>query len=82
VLARLELSYERPITLGQSVTVTVDVPRVGESSLPMEHEILADGERAAVAESVQVFVDPEEGGSAPIPDAIRERIAAFEELEL
>jgi acyl-CoA thioester hydrolase len=82
VLARLELSYERPITLGQSVTVTVDVPRVGESSLPMEHEILADGERAAVAESVQVFVDPEEGGSAPIPDAIRERIAAFAELEL
>ena len=80
VLARLELSYERPITLDQSVTVTIDVPELGRSSVPMEHEILADGERAATAESVQVFVDPESGGSIPIPEGMRERIEEFEGL--
>lgn len=82
VLARLELSYERPITLGQSVTATVDVPRLGESSLPIEHEILADGERAATGESIQVFVDPDTGESRPIPERVRERIAGYEGFDL
>lgn len=80
VLARLELSYERPVRLGQSVTVTIDVPEIGRSSLSMEYEIYADGERAATATSVQVFIDPETGESSPIPERFRERIAEFEGL--
>lgn len=80
VLATLELSYERPILLEQSVTVEIDVPEMGRSSLPMEYAVLADGERAATAESVQVFLDPETEKPAPIPDRFRERIAEFEEL--
>ena len=80
VLASLELSYERPILLEQSVTVTIDVPGLGRSSLPMEYEVLADGERAATAKSVQVFLDPETGESAPIPERFRERITEFEGL--
>ncbi|MFC7006673.1 acyl-CoA thioesterase [Halalkalicoccus salilacus] len=82
VLARLELSYERPITLGQSLTATVDVPRLGESSLPMEYEVLADGERAATGKSIQVFIDPDTGGSRPIPERVRKRIAEYEGLDL
>ncbi|MFC6904754.1 thioesterase family protein [Halalkalicoccus tibetensis] len=81
VLATLELSYERPILLEQSVTVEIDVPEIGRSSLPMEYEIFADGERAATAESVQVFLDPETEKPHPIPDRFRERIAAFEDLD-
>lgn len=80
VLASLELSYERPILLEQSVTVTIDVPDLGRSSLPMEYEILADGERAATATSVQVFLDSETGEPSPIPERFRERITEFEEL--
>jgi acyl-CoA thioester hydrolase len=78
VLANLELSYERPITLGQAVRVVVRVADLGASSLPMTYEVLADGERAAAGETVQVFVDSEAGESIPIPDRIRERIVAFE----
>jgi acyl-CoA thioesterase FadM len=44
----------------------------------MTYEVLADGERAAAGETVQVFVDSEAGESIPIPDRIRERIVAFE----
>lgn len=80
VLASLELSYERPILLDQSVTVEIDVPEMGRSSLPMAYEVLADGERAATAESVQVFLDPETEKPRPIPERFRERIAAFEGL--
>ncbi|MDL5361698.1 thioesterase family protein [Halalkalicoccus sp. NIPERK01] len=80
VLASLELSYERPILLDQSVTVGIDVPEMGRSSLPMTYEVLADGERAATAKSVQVFLDPETEKPHPIPERFRERIAAFEGL--
>ncbi len=80
VLASLELSYERPILLGQSVSVEIDVPELGRSSLPMTYEVLVDGERAASAESVQVFLDPETQEPFPIPDRFRDRIAEFEGL--
>ena len=80
VLASLELSYEQPILLDQSVTVTINVPELGRSSLPMEYEILADGERAATAKSVQVFLNSETGEPYPIPERFRERITEFEGL--
>ncbi|WP_122089655.1 acyl-CoA thioesterase [Halalkalicoccus subterraneus] len=80
VLASLELSYERPILLDQSVTIEIDVPEMGRSSLPMTYEVLADGERVATAESVQVFLDPETEKPSPIPERFRERIAEFEGL--
>ncbi len=80
VLASLELSYERPILLDQSVSVEIDVSEMGRSSLPMGYEILADGERAATAESVQVFLDPETERPHPIPERFRDRIAEFEGL--
>ncbi|MCL7418421.1 MAG: acyl-CoA thioesterase [Halalkalicoccus sp.] len=81
VLASLELSYERPVLLEESVTVEITVPEMGRSSLPMEYEVLADGERAATAKSVQVFLDPETETPFPIPERFRERIAEFEGLE-
>lgn len=80
VLATLELSYERPILLEQSVRVEIDVPELGRSSLPMSYEVFADGERAATAESVQVFLDPDSQEPHPIPDRFRDRIAEFEGL--
>ncbi len=78
-IATLELSYERPITLDQSVTATARVPELGTTSLPMEYEIVADGGIAAIAETVQVFVD-EANEPEPIPEEFRERIEAFEGL--
>lgn len=78
-IATLELSYERPITLDQSVTATARVPELGTTSLPMDYEILADGEIAAMAETVQVFVD-ETGEPRSIPETFRERIEGFEGL--
>lgn len=78
-IATLELSYERPITLDQSVTAAARVPELGTTSLPMEYEIVADGETAATAETVQVFVD-EAGEPEPIPEEFRERVEAFKGL--
>jgi acyl-CoA thioester hydrolase len=80
VLANLSLEFRRPIELDNDVTVAVRVPELGESSVPMEYEVRADGEVAATGEAVQVAVDGDTGESRPIPDAWREKIEAFEGL--
>lgn len=74
VLVNLEIDYVRPIAADSDVTVAVDVPELGDSSLPLEYEIRADGRRAATASTVQVVRDPDTGDSVPLPDEWRSRI--------
>ena len=74
VLANMEIDYSSPIEADADVTVALCVTEIGTSSLPMEYEIRADGERAATARTVQVLVDRETGNSVPIPDEWRTRI--------
>lgn len=82
VLASLSIEYERPIELRDGpVTITIDVPRVGTSSVPMTYELhRSDGERAATAETVQVAYDREAGSSVPLPDAWRVAIVDYHGL--
>ncbi|RQG90521.1 acyl-CoA thioesterase [Natrarchaeobius chitinivorans] len=74
VLASLEIDYVRPIEADQTVTVALEARDLGESSLPLEYEIRADGNRAATGRTVQVVVDTETGGSKPLPSEWRSRI--------
>jgi len=78
VIAHLEVDFERRITTGDDVAVTVQVPALGNASVPMEYEITADGQRAATAETTLVFLDAAGEGTAPIPDPVRDRIEAHE----
>lgn len=80
VIATLTIDYRKPITSGQDVLVRLWIPEIGETSLPMRYEIVADGEIAAVADSVQVWVD-EAGAARPIPDGVRERIRSHPSFE-
>mgnify|MGYP000347920873 CR=1 FL=1 len=82
VLARIEIDYHRPIELDDGpVTVEVDVPSLGESSLPMTYEISdGDGNLAASVESVQVAYDREAEESVPIPEAWRAAIESYHDL--
>ncbi|WP_128476147.1 acyl-CoA thioesterase [Halorussus pelagicus] len=80
VLASLEIDFRRPVEIDHDVTVAMRVPELGESSMPMEYEVRADGEVAATGETVQVAVDRETKSSRPIPESWREDIRAFEGL--
>lgn len=80
VIAHLEIDYRRAVTLDDDVTVAVRVPELGESSIPMEYEIRANGEVAATAEVVQVAVDSETRESRSLPDIWRDRISTYEGL--
>ena len=78
VIANLSIDFRRAVEFGDAVTVRVTVPEVGETSMPFEFEVLADGDLAATAETRLVHVDRETGDSTPIPDAWRQRVADFE----
>ncbi|ELY70243.1 acyl-CoA thioesterase [Natrinema versiforme] len=81
VLANLEISYERPITMGDDPTVAVSVSRLGDSSCTMAYEIRVDGDIAATAETTMVHIDPETRRPSSIPDPMAQRIRNREELE-
>jgi len=78
VLADLHIDFERPIEYGESVVVHTRVDELGTASIPVVHEVRADGERAATAEALMVAYDSEAGESRPIPEAWREAIRAHE----
>lgn len=76
VLASLSIQYRRPIEAVREVVVAIAITKLGESSVELEYEIRADGERAATARTVQVVIDRETGASRPIPDELRSPLEA------
>jgi acyl-CoA thioester hydrolase len=79
VVAHLEIDYERPITIEETVTVALRVIDLGRSSVTMGYEIRADGEVSATAETVMVRVD-DDGDATAMPEAWRETIREYEGL--
>jgi Predicted thioesterase len=78
VLVSLEIEFLSPIGPDGDVTISVQVPDMGESSLTMEYEIRNHDTVAATAETVQVAVDPDGQSSCPLPSQWREAISQFQ----
>ena len=74
VLASLELTFGRPLTLDDDLRVSVRTLDVGTSSWTMGYDLTDDGESAATAETTVVFVGRETKRPAPIPEELRRRI--------
>ncbi|MFC6961931.1 acyl-CoA thioesterase [Halocatena marina] len=80
VLAHISIDFRTPVTLAdESVSVTVRVPDLGTSSIPMEYEIRTGDGVAATAESVTVAVD-EDGGPRSLPEEWRDQVTTYESL--
>jgi acyl-CoA thioesterase FadM len=54
--------------------ITASISRIGNKSLNMHHEIIADGVIAAKLETVLVWYDHAQQCSLAVPDAVREKI--------
>ena len=78
ILASIKCDYLLPVDYGQAIVVYSRCPRLGNKSFQMEHILLADGERAAYANSTVVAYDYDAGRAVPLPDAWRQRITAYE----
>jgi acyl-CoA thioester hydrolase len=76
ILARVEIDFRSELLVGEEIEVHSRCSRIGTKSFELEHEIRVDGRVAAEARSVRVGFDYERRASAPLTDAVRERLAA------
>jgi len=72
VIAHVEVDYESPILVDHEVTVAVRVAEIGTTSVTLDYEIRADGERAATARTTQVLLD-EDDEPRPVAEEWAER---------
>lgn len=78
VLASLSIDFRAPVELGDGpVTVELEIPELGQSSIPMEYTLRTEEGIVAEATSVQVIIDPETGKSTSMPDNLREQISEY-----
>jgi acyl-CoA thioester hydrolase len=83
IMARVEIDFRASATHGDVLDIGLSVTGIGRSSFTMAYDIRdEDGRLLSAAKSVQVTYDYAAGASVPVPDAIRERISAFEGRQL
>lgn len=77
VLGSTSCVYKREMTYPATVLVTIEVEKVGRSSLKLRHHFKVDGDERtvyAVGEATLVWVDYRAGKSVTIPEPIRARL--------
>jgi acyl-CoA thioester hydrolase len=75
ILARTEIDFRSPISVGEVVEVGVRPSRLGTKSFELEYELRASGRVVAEAKSVLVGYDYERGESVAIPERWRRRLS-------
>jgi acyl-CoA thioester hydrolase len=78
ILARVEIDYRAPATLGDRLVVRHHVAAIGASSFTLDCEVenVRTHEIVAMARTVQVMYDYEAGRPMPIPPEVRARLEA------
>ncbi|ABF39262.1 thioesterase superfamily [Candidatus Koribacter versatilis Ellin345] len=80
ILAKLEITYERPLEYREHVAVASRVTRIGNKSYDLLTEYWSEdsGQRAAFCTAILVGYNYETKQTIVIPQEWRERIAAYE----
>ena len=80
ILAKLEITYERPLEYREHVAVGCRVTRIGNKSYELLTEFWSEdsNQRAATCTAILVAYDYETKSTIPIPQDWRTRIAAHE----
>ncbi len=83
IIARVEIDYKYPASLGQTLRVEISVGRVGRSSFEFIYKITdsESGIEIASGKSVQVSYDYAEGHSVPLPDSLKEKLKLYADSE-
>jgi acyl-CoA thioester hydrolase len=80
IIAKLEVVYERQIVYREPIAIGCRVSRIGRKSFDIAYEIWSEErkQRCAHLHSPMVAFNYKAGESIVVPDAWRERIAAYE----
>lgn len=75
ILARTEIDFRAPVSLGETVEIEVWPTRIGTKSFELSYELRADGRLVAEAKSVLVGYDYERSESTEIPERWKRRLS-------
>ena len=79
VLASTSSTFRKELTYPATIEITIELERLGRSSLTVRHHFYLQGDRETVyasADATLVWVDYKAGKSVAIPDDIRQAIDA------
>jgi acyl-CoA thioester hydrolase len=74
ILARTEIDFRSPVTVGETIEVSVEPTRLGTKSFELAYELRAGGRLVAEAKSVLVGYDYGQARSTEIPERWRRRL--------
>jgi acyl-CoA thioester hydrolase len=77
VVAEATLRYLAPLRFDDEFEVAISVARLGQTSMTTRFAMEHDGEVVTEGEVRHVFVTAGEGAKVPIPDAVRDGLAAY-----
>ena len=75
ILARLEIDFRSPLSLGETVEIELTPTRVGTKSFELAYEMRSGERVVAEAKTVLVAYDYERNESKPLPDEWRKLLA-------
>lgn len=82
IIARVEIDFTAQLFPGDQLELRAAVTHLGNTSFRLAYEVArTDGTVAARATSTQVFFDYATNRPTPMPQDIRDRVAAFEGLQ-
>lgn len=84
ILASIQCRFKAPVTFPDTIVVATRVPVLAADRMTFQHRIVSRRMHRIVAEGEGVVVayDYAAGGKAPLPDEVRQRIAAHEGIEV
>lgn len=76
--ARIEVNFHAPSRLGEKLEFSLEITRIGRSSVSFRQTAEAGGIRRLTADLTLVYLNPR-GESEPWPDNVRAKMTAFTE---
>jgi acyl-CoA thioester hydrolase len=77
VTARLEMDFKATATIGDTLVTTVEVERIGNTSMTLllSTSRESDSQVVAAGKVIDVFVNPVDFRPIPVPESLREALA-------
>ncbi len=84
IIAEITCTYRSPALYGETLDLALWIPKVGTKSFEFAYRVTerASGREVATGRSVQVMYDYASKATKPVPEELKERIAAFEAAPL
>ncbi len=78
-IVHAESQYLKPLTVGDEITVTVQVAKIGKTSFVLEYELLGvDDTLVGKAKTVHVAVSKQTQNKIALPEKLRRALKAFQ----